>query len=431
MIWADLLVLALLLLLVALAAWFFAGTAWALWAVFGASLLILAVNLRQLAKLKRWATGPLDTPAPGAGGAWGDAFAALHKRARLAGEQREQLNAALNRFRQAAESMPDGVVILDRDSAIEWLNARAESYLGLDNGRDAGANILNLVREPEFAAYLQGRDFTTPLLLRPMRNPGHALRLQVVPFAEARVMLLARDVTQLDKLETMRRDFVANVSHELKTPLTVVGGFIETLADNLRQTPPEEAEHYLQLAREQAVRMQRLIEDLLILSALETDAPPEDEPVDVATLLAQVKDEAVALSGGRHEIAVEMAGPATVRGNGDELRSAFGNLTSNAVRYTPAGGRIVLSWTMEPEGGAGFAVADNGIGIEARHLPRLTERFYRVDRGRSRESGGTGLGLAIVKHVLERHGARLAIDSEPGRGSRFAVLFPARRVANV
>jgi two-component system phosphate regulon sensor histidine kinase PhoR len=430
-IWTDLFVFALLLFLVALAAWFFAGTAWAVWAILGASLVVLAVNMRQLAKLKRWAAGPLDAPAPGAGGAWGDAFAALHKRARLAREQREQLHAALDRFRQAAEAMPDGVVILDRDSAIEWLNARAEAYLGLDDGRDTGAPILNLVREPELAAYLQSREFSTPLLLRPMRNPGHALRLQVVPFAEARVMLLVRDVTQLEKLETMRRDFVANVSHELKTPLTVVGGFIETLADNLRDTPPEEAEQYLRLAREQAVRMQRLIDDLLILSALETDAPPEDEPVDVATLLAQVKDEATALSAGRHDIVVEMAGPAVLRGNGEELRSAFGNLASNAVRYTPPGGRIVLSWTRQAEGSAEFSVADNGIGIEARHLPRLTERFYRVDRGRSRESGGTGLGLAIVKHVLERHGARLAVDSTPGQGSKFTAVFPSRRVANV
>jgi two-component system phosphate regulon sensor histidine kinase PhoR len=427
-IWTDLFIFALLLVFVAGTAWLFAGAEWAVGTVLVASLLILAVNMRQLARLKQWAAGPLDTPAPGAGGAWGDAFAALHKRARLAQEQREQLHGALDRFRQAAEAMPDGVAILDRDLTIEWLNARAEAYLGLENSRDAGAPILNLLREPELAEYLQGREFSTPLLLHPLRNPSYALRLQVVPFAETRVMLLVRDVTQLKKLETMRRDFVANVSHELRTPLTVVAGFIETLADNLRETPPEEAEQYLHLAREQALRMQRLIDDLLTLSALETDAPPEDEPVDVATLLAQVKDEAMALSAGRHDIVIDMAGPATLRGNAEELRSAFGNLASNAVRYTPAGGRIALSWTNRPEGGAEYAVADSGIGIEPRHVPRLTERFYRVDRGRSRETGGTGLGLAIVKHVLERHGARLAIESRPGQGSTFTAVFPARRV---
>ena len=428
MIWSDLILSTLLLVLVTLAAWFLVGADGALWLLLAASLLLLAANMRQLARLQQWAAGPLDSPAPGAGGAWGDAFAALHRRARLAREQREQLHAALDRFRQAAEAMPDGVAILDHELVIEWLNGRAEAYLGLENSRDAGAPILNLVREPELADYLQGHDFSTPLLLRPLRNPGYALRLQVVPFAEARVMLLVRDVTQLEKLETMRRDFVANVSHELKTPLTVVGGFIETLVDNLRQTPPEEAEQYLNLAREQAVRMQRLIDDLLTLSALETHAPPEDEPVDAATLLAQVKDEATALSGGRHEITVRITGPAVVRGNGDELRSAFGNLASNAVRYTPAGGRIALSWTSREEGGAEFAVSDAGIGIDPRHIPRLTERFYRVDRGRSRETGGTGLGLAIVKHVLERHGARLEVESQPGQGSVFTAVFPARRV---
>ncbi len=428
MIWSGLLPSALILSAVALATWLFAGSAWAVGALLAAALLLLAVHLRQLQNLIRWAGDSLDTPAPGAGGLWGDAFAALHKRARLAAEQREQLRAALDRFRQAAQAMPDGVVILDRNLCIEWLNARAEVHLGLESQRDIGAPILNLLREPQFAAYVQSNDFNAPLPLRPLRNPGHTLQLQLVPFAEARVMLLVRDVTQLEKLENMRRDFVANVSHELKTPLTVVSGFIETLADNLNELPAEEVAHYLALARDHGQRMQRLIDDLLTLSALETDAPPAEEPIDVAALLATVKDEALALSAGRHDIVVNVEGPATLLGNGEELRSAFANLASNAVRYTPAGGRIVLGWRRRADGGGEYAVADTGIGIEAKHLPRLTERFYRVDRGRSRETGGTGLGLAIVKHVLERHGAHLAVESRPGQGSTFTAVFPARHV---
>lgn len=411
------------------AAWFLLGPTWAAAVAIALAALLLGRHFWQIGRLVRWAGQPLGTPVPAAGGIWGDAFAALHKRSRLAAEQRDQLHQALERFRLAAQALPDGVAILDGGLLIEWLNGRAENHLGLDNAKDAGTPIFNLVREPEFVRYLQGGDYSQPVLVRSLRNPGHSLEFLAVPFAGRRTMLLIRDVTQLEKLETMRRDFVANVSHELKTPLTVVAGFIETLADGLREIPPEEAEHYLDLAREQAARMQRLIDDLLTLSALETDALPLEERVDMAALLAEVKNEALALSAGRHEIALDSSGPATLLGNARELRSAFGNLVSNAVRYTPPGGRVALAWQARAEGGAVFSVADNGIGIDAEHIPRLTERFYRVDRGRSREMGGTGLGLAIVKHVLERHGARLAIDSQPGRGSTFSIILPSRRLA--
>jgi len=241
-------------------------------------------------------------------------------------------------------------------------------------------------------------------------------------------MLLVRDITQMERLETMRRDFVANVSHELKTPLTVVSGFVETLEDGWQDMQPEEIRHFLALAGEQAARMRRLIEDLLTLSALETDAPPLEEEVDMPAILAEIREEAQVLSSGRHTISLDNQGPDRLLGNAGEIRSALANLASNAVRYTPGGGRIDLHWQQTADGGAAFVVADTGIGIEDRHLPRLTERFYRVDRGRSRETGGTGLGLAIVKHVLERHGARLAIESRPGQGSCFTAQFPSRRV---
>jgi two-component system phosphate regulon sensor histidine kinase PhoR len=385
---------------------------------------------RQLRRLIRWARQPIGTPVPDATGRWGDAFAALHKRARLAAEQREQLHEALERFRQAAQAMPDGVVILGAQLAIEWANGQAEQLLGIDSGRDTGAPVINIVREPQFVAYLQGGDFAATIMLRSVRRSGQSLQVRAVPFGQGRLMLLVRDVTQLERLETMRRDFVANVSHELKTPLTVVSGFIDTLVDGWEDLSPDEARHMLTLAGEQAGRMRHLIEDLLTLSALETDAPPQEEQVSMAAVLADVREEAEVLSAGRHQIVLVDRGPPGLLGNLRELRSAFGNLASNAVRYTPAGGRIELLWQREGSGDAVFAVADTGIGIEPQHIARLTERFYRVDRGRSRETGGTGLGLAIVKHVLERHGGRLQIESTPGEGSRFTARLPARRVVS-
>jgi len=395
-------------------------------ALFVAAMLVR--NSVQLRRLQRWTGQPVGTPAPDAMGRWGDAFASLHRQARLAAEQRQQLHEALDRFRQAAQAMPDGVVLLNQGGGIEWLNSQAEHLLGLESGRDVGAPIVNIVRDPEFITYLKGGDFSAPCQVRALRTPSQSLQLRAIPFGSGRLMLLVRDVTQLERLETMRRDFVANVSHELKTPLTVVSGFIDTLADGWHDLSPGDAQHVLALAGEQAARMQRLIEDLLTLSALETDALPRDEPVPVAAVLADVRDEATVLSGGRHEITVIDTGPATLLGNASELRSAFGNLASNAVRYTPAGGRIDMVWRSEGNGDATFAVTDTGIGIEERHLSRLTERFYRVDRGRSRETGGTGLGLAIVKHVLERHGGSLHVESRPGAGSRFSARLPARRI---
>jgi two-component system phosphate regulon sensor histidine kinase PhoR len=395
-------------------------------------ILVLALLVRnhiQLRRLIRWAQSPIDAgmPVPDAGGLWGNAFLALHQRARVGAAARRQLQEELDRLETLTQALPEGVVILADGRTIEWLNARAAADLGLDPARDLGAPIVNLVREPEFVRFLEHPQHGVPASLRRL---GRALQIASAPFGAGHVMLLTRDVTQLERLETMRRDFVANVSHELKTPLTVVSGFVDTLREGMGEIPADEAAHYLALAAEQAGRMQRLIDDLLTLSALETGAPPPlEEVVDMQALLAEVREEVVALSVGRHEVRLEDTGPARLRGAAVELRSAFGNLASNAVRYTPPGGRIVLAWRELPEGGAEFAVRDSGIGIESQHIPRLTERFYRVDRGRSRESGGTGLGLAIVKHVLERHQARLAIESQAGRGSTFRAIFPATRVA--
>lgn len=413
--------------------WLLFGPELALAVLLVIALALLARHERQIIRLTDWAEQPLGTPVPEAGGGWGRAFMALHRRSRQAANQRAELHEMVERFRLAAEALPEGVVILDQSGTIEWLNPRAELLLGLDAQRDIGMPVTHLVREPEFVAFLAEQKRPTgeapaPLMVRPLRSPGRVLHIRAAPFSAGRTLLLVEDLTQLDRLETVRRDFVANVSHEMRTPLTVVLGFLETARDSVADTPPEEVANFLDMALDHARRMQRLIEDLLTLSTLETDAPPQEESVDVATLLAAVREETLALSNGRHEVRLESEGPAKLSGSSRELHSAFSNLASNAIRYTPSGGSITLRWRRQNGGGAVFEVTDTGIGIEARHIPRLTERFYRVDRGRSRDSGGTGLGLAIVKHVLERHQASLAVQSKPGSGSTFAAVFPSKRV---
>ncbi|GAA5164373.1 phosphate regulon sensor histidine kinase PhoR [Viridibacterium curvum] len=397
--------------------------------VFIAGLLLMVVwHLRYLAKLFDWTRQPLGTPVPSALGSWGHVLAALSRRSRIAYDQRERLSQSLARFREAAQAMPDGVIYLTRQHLIEWINVAAERHFGIDAVRDVGGAITNLVRHPDFVSYVDSGDYTEPLLLHPLRSEGLTLSVQIVPFGEDLMMLISRDISQLERLETMRRDFVANVSHELKTPLTVISGFQEMLHDGFEDFTPDDARRYLSLAMEQSTRMQRLIEDLLALSSLETSATvPDDEQVDVQTLMRMVGDEARALSAGRHTIEIDAGPSASLSGSGKELHSLLANLASNAVRYTPEGGTVRLVWQATQEGGE-LVVEDNGPGIAPQHLPRLTERFYRVDRGRSREMGGTGLGLAIVKHVLTRHQGSLDIDSEPGRGSRFAARLPARRI---
>ncbi len=427
---AELLAAIALVALASLVGWIAAAEPGANLMAYSALAYLFLRQLWMVLRLMRWARSPLGTPTPSARGAWGVIFDVLHRRGRLASAEREQATLELDRFRRAAEALPDGVLILDGHRAIEWMNLQAEACLGLKTSVDTGSRITHLLREPEFLAYLDDPDHRgLPLELRTQRNPGRSLQIQAAPFAAGRTLLLVRDVTQLQKLATMRRDFVANVSHELKTPLTVTLGFVETALDALEDTPPAEIAQYLRTAAEQAHRMQQLIDDLLTLSSLETDSPPPlEDPVDVAALLADIGGEIDALSAGRHRIRLENQGPRGLLGSARELRSAFANLAGNAVRYSPQGTDIVLRWGAENSGGARFSVQDGGIGIAAQHLPRLTERFYRVDRGRSREAGGTGLGLAIVKHVLERHQAVLQIESELGQGSRFSAVFPPHRI---
>jgi two-component system phosphate regulon sensor histidine kinase PhoR len=287
---------------------------------------------------------------------------------------------------------------------------------------------VNLVRQPEFRRHLESADYAASVVVQSDREPGRTLALSLVPFATDQKLLMARDITDLEAVARMRRDFIASASHELKTPLTVISGFLETLREQDVDAPSRR--RFIELMSGQAASMQRLVGDLMTLSALESEGNPlHEESFAVAPLLDGLVTEARALSQGAHTIAVESSQDAVLLGSREEIASAFGNLVSNAVRYTPAGGTIELSWRLDPDGNGVFAVRDTGIGIAAEHVPRLTERFYRVDRSRSRATGGTGLGLAIVKHVLLRHRAELVIESELDKGSTFAVRWPAARIA--
>ncbi len=405
---------------------FVAGPAFAALFLFVFLVVAVAVALRARDRLAKWLASPSVDDMPDDEGAWGEIYSRLHRVLREQSASRASLSHALWRFRQAGEAMPDGVLVLDADDRIEWLNPSAEEHFGLTFKRDRGQAVTNLIRHPAFVAYLEAQRFGEPLLLRGPAETDRVLSVQLVPYGQHEKLLLSRDVTRWERLEAVRRDFIANVSHELRTPLTVLRGFLETLTD--ARGPDEKLyRRSLELMTAQAERMQRLVEDLLMLARLEDSRYPlKEEPVDVPALVHSVLAEAEGLNGGRHRIDSRIE-PVWLLASREELRSALSNLVTNAIRYTPPGGDILVAWEMDG-GEAAFRVRDNGEGIAPEHVPRLTERFYRVDRSRSRSSGGTGLGLAIVKHVLQRHQGRLAIESEPGRGSTFSCLFPAARV---
>jgi two-component system phosphate regulon sensor histidine kinase PhoR len=400
--------------------------AWAVVCVVLAGLLV--EQLLHAMRLARWLRDPSQNPFPRGTGWWDDVFARLYHHERHRDRQVATLTHTLAGFRSAAQAMPDGVVALDADLRIDWLNGIAEQHLHLDLKADRGQSIINLMRHPEFIRYAESEDWHEPLILRGARGDDRVLHMQLLRYGGQQKLLLTRDITQVDRLETMRRDFVANVSHELRTPLTVLAGFVETLRDM-----PEEAlsaaqrARYLDLMQDQSARMQALIADLLTLSSLESSPVDEPRRVAVAPLIQRLREQIEALSAGRHRFTWAVDAHWDLLGTEAELSSAFSNLLTNAVRYTPEGGHIDVSWQRVGDGCC-FMVKDNGIGIAPQHIPRLTERFYRIDRSRSRETGGTGLGLAIVKHVLLRHEARLQVQSEPGRGTTFEFVFPETRV---
>ncbi|MDA7416204.1 phosphate regulon sensor histidine kinase PhoR [Xenophilus arseniciresistens] len=370
-------------------------------------------------------------------GVWGEIAERVRKLLRVREQQTQQAEDRLKEFLAAIQASPNGVILIDDQGRIEWCNQTAAGHLNIDAERDLLAHLSNLVRDPAFVAYLASWNYSRDVVIDgPVVQVGgqgrpQRLSVQVHPYAGNRRMLLTRDVTALEQADAMRRDFVANVSHEIRTPLTVLTGFVETL-----QSLPLEADErarYLGLMGQQAQRMGTLVQDLLTLSRLEGSAPPPGHQwTRVRALLAHCEDEARGLSSRLstqgHRLSFSLEADSELSGAATELQSAMSNLVSNAVRYTPPGGEVTVTWRLLSDGRGEFAVRDTGPGIAADHIPRLTERFYRVDRSRSRETGGTGLGLAIVKHIAQRHGAQLRIESTLGQGSRFMLVFPVARL---
>ena len=420
----------LVILLAAIVAWaIWDETIGALVAAF-ALLLLVIVQLIYLRRLQRWLDDAGSTRVPEGWGAWDRVFSSLYRVRRQDAANTKALAGALQRFRDMAGALPDGVVLLDADLHIEWCNTAAEAHFGIELARDQGLLFTHIARHPVLVDYIRRDPGALPAM---MRARGQTLSLQWVPFGEnsqGERMLLSRDVTAIEGAQALRREFIANVSHELRTPLTVLNGFLEVLDDDAPRGV-EVAQRQHTLMRDQVAAMTRLIEDLLTLSRLESESlVAPDTLVQVPALLDALVDEARALSANRHRIEIEVDDDLNVTGSERELKSAFSNVIANAIRYTPNGGRIVIAWAEEGTH-AVFSVVDSGIGIAVEHIPRLTERFYRVDAGRSRASGGTGLGLAIVKHVLVRHQARLEVTSTVGSGSLFRIVFPARRLRRI
>jgi len=412
---------------VSLFVWLTTSTVVALLAFSSILLLYLAIQVHGLYQLQSWLRKPALKDIPEGFGLWEDVFNAILKYERNNNLKKSELNAALERFNTVANAIPDGLVILNATNEIEWCTANAESQLGLSLATDKHLPIVNLVRNSNFIAYLYNGIYDDPFKLKDARNTDAILEIWLIPLVSRQKLLISRDITQLEKVDAMRRDFIANVSHELRTPLTVVGGFIETLSD-MEGAVPESIRGYFDMMQDQTTRMRRLIEDLLTLSHIESNTqPPEDRPIEMSALINMLYNDAKALSNGKHKISVDIDQQLNLSGAADELHSALGNLVSNAVRYTPEGGEIHIAWQPRSKLAA-FSVSDNGIGIEQQHIDRLTERFYRVDRSRSRETGGTGLGLSIVKHILTRHQAKLEIRSTPGKGSTFSAIFPESRI---
>ena len=425
----------------ALAGWYLAAPA----AAVNFSLLGLVVgglcwfffDMTRSLRLQHWLRKGDMSDVATVSGVWGEIADRARRLVRAKEQALRDSQNRLHEFLLALQASPNGVVLLEAQGHIEWFNQMAGTHFGLDAKRDMLQHFSNLVRDPGFASYFAAQDYKSELDM-PGRDstPSRPVKLsvQLYPYGEGRLLLLSRDVTALEQADAMRRDFVANVSHEIRTPLTVLAGFVETL----QTLPLNESErvHYLALMSTQAQRMQSLVQDLLTLSRLEGSPPPSfSERVNMPALMQQLKEDGASLSsvltGGlenAHVLVFDAILDCEMTGSGHELLSAMSNLLSNAIRYTPAGGSIRVRLALLPDDRVEFSVRDSGPGIAPEHIPRLTERFYRVDRSRSRDTGGTGLGLAIVKHVAQRHGAELHIQSTPGKGSVFSIVFPNNRV---
>jgi two-component system phosphate regulon sensor histidine kinase PhoR len=424
--------------LAALAVWFLDSgpqrLTLAVLAALAACYVWLVLDALRAWRLLRWLRAGDTSDIPLGVGLWGEVFDRIRKLVRQRERAVADSDQRLQDFLSALQASPNGVLLLDAEGRIEWLNQTAANHFGLDAHRDLLQHLGNLVRDPTFAAYFSSKDYRQAVVM-PGRSSSSAipvkLSVHMHPYAEGRSLLLSRDITALEQAEAMRRDFVANVSHEIRTPLTVLAGFVETLQSLALEE--EERNRYLELMAVQAQRMQTLVSDLLTLSRLEgSPQPPAQDWHALSPLMAQCAQEAHDLSallwGRAQALQFTLDARLEIAGSLTELHSALSNLIGNAIRYSPPDRAIAVHWSRLPSGAAVFSVRDQGQGIAPEHLPRLTERFYRVDRSRSRETGGTGLGLAIVKHVAQRHGAELSIESTPGVGSCFSISFPAQRV---
>ncbi|MFD1216852.1 phosphate regulon sensor histidine kinase PhoR [Microbulbifer celer] len=387
--------------------------------------------LLQQSRFDRWLANGRRGPAPTSFGVWGDISDDFYRLQRRHRKEKQKLHAMLRRVQDSTSALREGIVALEDEGNLAWWNPAAGQMLRLQSD-DAGQPLVNFVRDPRFVDHVhqrmlgQDNDSREPITLPAPGDDTRILQMEVTRFGRDEALVIVRDVTRLHNLEQMRRDFVANVSHELRTPLTVIAGYLETLTGSGQA--PRNWERPLTQMSEQTVRMTSLVNDLLLLARLETSERDSGrDRVSVRELMERVAGEARSLSGDRHQISVSCEEDCTITGDAGELHSAFANLALNAVKYSPDGGPIELRWNTDDSGGH-YSVADSGIGIDSLHIPRLTERFYRVDAGRSRESGGTGLGLAIVKHVLLRHNANMSVASTPGQGSTFTLNFPPHKI---
>ena len=391
-------------------------------------------SLKQLFRLLDWLNEERDRhiEPPESKGLWGEIFDGIYRLQKHHGRARRKLSSIIDRIQSSTSALKDAVVMVDRHNNLEWWNLAAGDLLGLKMPEDQGQPITNLMRDPRFVDYFELGRYQKPLQIPSPLNDDFQIEVNITVYGRGNRLMMIRDITRLNQLEVMRKDFIANVSHELRTPLTVISGYLETMIDGIQNhdLPPVWTKAMNRM-QEQSLRMQGLVQDLLTLSKLESAGMNDSSSVSLKPLLQAIVEDGKALSGeSQHKIQLECPDDAELTGSAQELRSAFSNLVFNAVRYTPAGGKISIRWWQDEER-SHLMVEDNGIGIDPIHIPRLTERFYRVDKSRSHATGGTGLGLAIVKHIMLRHGGRISISSHPGKGSKFVCHFPKKRLMAV
>lgn len=396
------------------------------WAGLGFTIVMLLWRLsshyREMNHFALWLMNPTSKNVPSGHGVWTDVFATLYSLRRIDEHNQAQLAEWLARFQNTMSHLPDGVVIMSRDGYLEWCNPVAEKHFKFTLKDDKGNRLTNLVREPILVNYIQSLQFEYSIKVQCFQRE---LEVTLIDFEAERVILVSRDITETEKVDAMRRDFIANASHELRTPLTVISGFLEYAKEDPDQ-PLAERKRQINLMHKQAEHMTVLVQDMLILSRLESDVLIDNVVIDMESMLNDQITQAQALSGGIHVFDVNIS-KLKLQGSAQEISSVVSNLLSNAVRYSPEGGVISLFWGLKNDQYV-LSVKDTGQGISSEHIPRLTERFYRVNKDQSRASKGTGLGLAIVKHILLRHQAHLVIESEVGQGSQFSAVFPRQRI---